>query len=402
MASQSAAGALPSRMFSARTGWARSENPLARRVSERRARGASVLDLTETNPTRAGLQAPASVLALLAHPDALAYTPEPLGTLHAREAVRADFARRGVLLDTAQIALTASTSEAYALLFKLLCDPGDHILVPRPSYPLFDYLAGLESVEVDHYPLAYDGQWHLSVDALQRGLTPRTRAVVAVHPNNPTGSFLKRDEAEALADVCARHDLALISDEVFADFAFTEDARRAGSLAGSEEALTFALGGLSKSCGLPQLKLGWIGIAGPRALRQEAAARLEIIADTYLSVATPVQQAAPAILARQGELQRPLRERVAGNLERLRKTLASVTAASLLQVEGGWSAVLQVPLTRSEDEWVHGLLEDGVLVFPGYFFEMPREAFLVLSLLPEPAVFTEGVSILAAHVRAHA
>jgi alanine-synthesizing transaminase len=389
-------------MFSSRTGWSRSENPLARRVALRRASGAPVFDLTETNPTRVGLAAPASILALLAHPDALAYAPDPRGLPDARQAVCADFGRRGVPLETEQIVLTASTSEAYALLFKLLCDPGDRILVPSPSYPLFEYLASLESVEVDHYPLAYDGEWHLSRDALQRCVTPRTRAVVAVHPNNPTGSFLKLDEAEALAAVCAQHDMALLSDEVFADYAFVTDPRRAGSLAGTETALTFALGGLSKSCGLPQLKLGWMAIGGPAALRQEAAARLEIVADTYLSVATPIQRAAPAILARQHELQQPIHERVAGNLERLREALAPVTAASLLQCEGGWSALVQVPATRSEDEWTQGLIDEGVIVHPGYFFEMPREAFLVLSLLPEPAVFGEGVVRLCAHVRKHA
>ena len=389
-------------MFSARTGWARAQNPLAMRAAARLAQGALLLDLTESNPTRVGLRAHPSVLALLAEESALAYAPEPFGTKAAREAVRADFGRRGVPLETEQIALTSSTSEAYALLFKLLCDPGDRILVPRPSYPLFEYLASLESVEVDHYPLSYDGEWHLSPDALLASVTPRTRAVVAVHPNNPTGSFLKQEEMAALVAVCAARGLAILSDEVFADYALLEDPRRAGSLAAVGEALTFALGGLSKSCGLPQLKLGWIALAGEPALRREATARLEIIADTYLSVSTPVQHAAPAILARLPELQRPIHERIASNLAELRRALAPVTAASLLRCEGGWSALVQVPATHTEEEWAQGLLEEGVLVHPGYFFEMPGGAFLVLSLLPEPTVFAEAVGRLAQYVHARA
>jgi alanine-synthesizing transaminase len=274
-------------MFSARTAWDLTPNRLALLLEERRA-GREVLDLTETNPTRAGFVAPPDLLALLADPAALRYDPQPAGLPAARAAVAADFARRGVAVAPEHVVLTASSSEAYALLFKLLADPGDQVLVPQPSYPLFDYLARLESVEAAPYALAYDGEWHLPLPAVEAALTERTRAVVVVSPNNPTGSFLKREEAAGLAALCARRGLALIADEVFADYPLREDPRRAPSLAAEAAALSFALGGLSKSCALPQLKLGWIAVGGEAALREAALARLEVVADTYLSVGTPV------------------------------------------------------------------------------------------------------------------
>jgi alanine-synthesizing transaminase len=298
--------------------------------------------------------------------------------------------------------LTASTSEAYAFAFKLLCDPGDEVLVPRPSYPLFEYLAGLESVTARPYPVRYDGTWHIDMAELREAMGPRTRAIVAVSPNNPTGSFVKAAEAEELRDAAAAAGAALVSDEVFADFPLREDAGRAVTLFADGPALTLCLGGLSKSCGLPQLKLAWMALAGPAALRDEARARLEVVADTYLSVSTPVQHAAPTLLARRAELQAPIQDRIHGNLAALRTAVAG-TPATLLDVEGGWSAVLHVPATVSEDEWVLTLVEeDGVLVHPGYYFDFGREAYLVLSLLPPPATFVEGVARVARRVVATA
>ncbi|HEY8148836.1 MAG TPA: pyridoxal phosphate-dependent aminotransferase [Vicinamibacteria bacterium] len=379
-------------MFSARTGWTRAPNRLSAVVEARRRSGAPLLDLTETNPTRAGLRAPADVLFALADPAALAYEPEPLGRRDAREAIAADGRRRGAEIDPDRLVLTASTSEAYAFAFKLLCDPGDTILVPRPSYPLFEYLAGLESVQVRPYSLRYDGTWHIDLADLAEAFTDRTRAIVAVTPNNPTGSFVKGAEADALRALAASHGAALLSDEVFADFPLREDPGRVRTLFADGPALTLCLGGLSKSCGLPQLKLAWMALAGPAAAREEASARLEVVADTYLSVSTPVQQAAPAVLARAAELQAPIRDRIRANLGVLRDA-AQGTAATLLDVEGGWSAVLRVPATRGEDEWVIDLAEgDGVLVHPGYYFDFPREAYLVLSLLPPTSEFAEGVA----------
>jgi aspartate/methionine/tyrosine aminotransferase len=386
-------------MFSSRTRWDRTENRLSRLAQARRRAGLPLLDLTESNPTRAGLVAPPDVLATLTDPRALTYEPSPTGLQAAREAVATDFGRRGFAVDAGRVVLTASTSEAYAFLFKLLADPGDAVLVPRPSYPLFDFLARLESLDVHPYALAFDGEWHLSLPAIEAALSPRTRAIVVVNPNNPTGSYLKRDEVSGLMDLCARRGLAVVSDEVFADYAFAPDSRRLTSVAADAPALAFSLGGLSKSCGLPQLKLGWIAVTGPEPLRNEALARLEIVADTYLSVATPVQHAAPALLARLRELQAPIARRVQANLASLRARLGADSPATLLPAEGGWNAVLRVPATLPEEERVCRLLETrGVLVHPGFFFDFEHEAFLVLSLLPEPAVFAEGVEHVLADV----
>jgi len=380
-------------MFSSRTRWHRTENRLARLVAERRRSGAPLFDLTVSNPTQAGLVAPADVLALLGAPSAAHYDPEPRGLSAARDAVVADYARRGLGMTADRLLLTASTSEAYAWLFKLLCDPGDAVLVPRPSYPLFEFLATLESVEAIPYALAYDGAWHLDVSALEAARTPRVRAIVVVNPNNPTGSCLRRDEAAKLLAFAAGHGLAVISDEVFADFRFRAASDLVTSLAGDGPALTFSLGGLSKSCGLPQLKLGWIAVSGPEDKLSEALSRLEIVADTYLSVSTPVQHATPALLRRLPELQAPILSRLLHNRRILESLVGAGSAATLLPADGGWSAVLRVPATQSEEERVCGLVErHAVLVHPGYFFDFPSEAFLVLSLLPDPEVFSEAVS----------
>jgi hypothetical protein len=359
-----------------------------------------VLDLTETNPTRVGLPYPADLLSVLADPASLRYEPAARGLPEARQAVAHDYRRRGFAVDPERVLLTCSSSEAYALLFKLLCDPGDAVLVPQPSYPLFDHLAGLEGVDARPYALHHDGEWHLSASAVAEAANGRTKAAVVVSPNNPTGSFLKVHEAEPLAALCAREGLALISDEVFADYAFTGDPRSLGSLVEEKRALCFCLGGLSKSCGLPQLKLGWIAVAGPDDAVEVALARLEMEADTYLSVSTPVQLAAPRILGRLPELRDPILRRVTANLEALRARLKTVETVTLLAPEGGWSAVLRIPATVSEEERVLGLLsEENVLVHPGYFFDFPSEAIFVLSLLVSPDVFAEGVDRILGRLR---
>ncbi len=380
-------------MFSERTRFDLRPNALAARLAERRAAGAQLIDLTQSNPTRAGLAGAPHLLAPLADAAALRYDPVPFGLPEARAAVAHDFARRGYPLGPDRILLHASTSEAYGFLFKLLCDPGDEVLVPRPGYPLFDFLAGLESVRVKSYALAYDGEWHLDLAVVAAALGPRTRAIVAVNPGNPTGAYLKRQELAGLEALCADRGIALVADEVFADFPLREDEQRAASVARDSRALAFALGGLSKSCGLPQLKLAWTAVVGPEPLRRQALERLEVVADSYLPVSTPVQVAAPALLARKQELQAPIRARVAENLGALRRALAAGSPATLLQPEGGWSAVLHVPATCSEEERALRLLdEDDVVVHPGYFFDFPGEAYLVLSLLPPPAEFGEGLA----------
>jgi alanine-synthesizing transaminase len=379
-------------VFSARTRFDLTPNRLASALQAKRRAGVRLIDLTQSNPTQAGLPYPDDVLAPLADAAGRRYEPSAQGLLVARQAVSADYARRGFSVPPERLVLTASTSEAYAFLFKLLADPGDEVLVPRPGYPLFDFLAGLETVRTSSYPLVYDGEWHVDLAGVRTALTDRTRAIVVVNPGNPTGSYLKAPELAALQALCAERQLALVSDEVFADFAAGEDPQRVASVARDGPALAFSLGGLSKACGLPQLKLAWIALSGPEALRQEALARLEVVADTFLSVATPVQVAARAFLSRVSELQAPLRARVDRNREALRRAVGPASPATVLASEGGWYAVLQVPATLGEEERTLRLLErHDVLVHPGYFFDFPREAYLVPSLLPPPDEFDEGV-----------
>ena len=387
-------------MFSSRVPGDFAPNVLSRRIDERRAKGDLLLDMIESNPTRAGFLAPADVLALLGRAEGAHYAPDPRGLLAPREAVCRDYASRGVAVSPDHVVLTASSSESYSLLFKLLAEPGDEILVPSPSYPLFEHLARLDGLSVRTYPFRYDQEWHVSVDALAGLMTPRTRAVVVVHPNNPTGSFLKRDESDALVSLCARSGVAIIADEVFADFAFDDDPHRAGSFAASSDALCFALGGLSKSCGLPQLKLGWIAASGPSAPLDEALTRLEFVADTYLSVATPIQLALGEILARKADLQAPIKERLRRNLSALAAAAPIHPELSILDVEGGWCALLRCPATRSDEERALMALDEGVIVHPGHFFDLDGGCFLVISLLCDPALFDEGLPrLLDAAVR---
>jgi len=338
------------------------------------------------------------MLKALSSPRALRYEPEPLGIESAREAVASYYAARGVDVSPARIVLTASTSEAYAYLFKLLANPGDEILIPRPSYPLFDFLAGLESVRVRQYPLRYDGSWHIDFHALegliQSDTHSPTRAIVAVNPNNPTGQYLKHIEVSRLEALALRHDLALVSDEVFADYSFSQDLLRETMLAHDRSALSFSVSGLSKVAGLPQMKLGWIVVNGPQA--DQAIERLELIADTYLSVATPVQLALPKLLEIADGVRSQIQERTRANLSFLSEKLVR-SPANPMHVEGGWYTVIQMPRTHSEEEWATILLgRQGVLAQPGYFFDFESEAFLVVSLLTAPDVFQEGVERLRA------
>ena len=385
--------------FSERSGFDLTPNRLAQLAQQKRRAGAEVLDLTLSNPTEARLRTPPNLLVGLADPRGLRYEPDPRGLLRAREAVASDFARRGFAVPAERIVLTASTSEAYGFLFKLLCDPDDIVMVPRPSYPLFEFLARLENVRTAFYDLDHDGEWHVSVEKLAAAIPERARAIIVVNPNNPTGHFLKRSEAAAIEALCAERALALVSDEVFADYAFGPDPRRVVSLARDGPALGFALGGLSKSCALPQLKLAWIAVTGPPALRETALGRLEIIADSYLSVATPIQHAAAGLLDQLPALQAPVRARLETNRAALERALAG-SAITSLGSEGGWCAVLRVPRTVPEEDRVLELLErHGLLVHPGFFFDFPTEAFLVLSLLPTPKTFARGVSLLVKNVK---
>jgi alanine-synthesizing transaminase len=356
-------------MFSRRLTWDSTPNPLSELVARKRASGQRILDLTESNPTHAGIEYPQIVFD---DPKMMVYDPASFGMLSARERIAGEYK-----VEVNRVILTASTSEAYSWLFKLLCDPGDEVLVPRPSYPLFDYLAALEGVVVKPYHLRYSEGWF--VDLADIRITERTKAVVVVNPNNPTGSYLKPSELDGLVKLAREHDLAIISDEVFSDYALEAGVVR--SLVGVEDAVTFCLNGLSKLVGLPQMKLGWIIANDPASLE-----RLEIIADTYLSVGTPVQTGLPKLLALKTRVQDQI-------MARVRENLALVKGARY--VEGGWYAVLQVPRTKSEERWALELLErQNVLVQPGYFYDFEQEAFLVLSLLTPTEVFREGLARL--------
>jgi alanine-synthesizing transaminase len=366
-------------------------NALARLIQAKRRAGAAIVDLTESNPTQVGLSYPDDLLAPLADARALEYEPQPLGLWAARAAVAADFRRRGIVLSADRVAVTASTSEAYALLFKLLCDAGDEVLIPHPSYPLFEHLTRLESVQAIPYALEYHGSWRLDVESVRRAITGRTRAILIVSPNNPTGSILHRDDLAELVDIAAAAQAPLIGDEVFADYRI-DPAPHATHILADGNVVAFSLGGLSKSAGLPQLKLGWIGFGGPSDRVDEVLAAYEIVADTYLSVATPVQAAAAALIERGAAIRSQILARVKRNLDALRKAAGTVPAVSVLPVEGGWSAVIQMPSVMTEESLVLALLEhDDVLVHPGYFFDFPREAFVVVSLLVEPVIFDRAI-----------
>lgn len=381
-------------MFSRRLPGSLPENALARAVAARRASGRPLVDLTASNPTTVGLDHPSELLSELASPRNLIYEPHALGHAAAREAVAADFARRGTPVAADRIVLTASTSEAYSWLFALLCDAGDDVIVPRPSYPLFEWLTKLASVVAIPYRLEYHGRWTIDIDALDAAVTTRTRAILIVNPNNPTGSYLTKGELEAIDRVAP--DLPLIGDEVFWDFPLDAAPASRVSVLASSRRLVFSLGGLSKSAGLPQVKLGWIAIGGEPPVVAAVRDRLEIIADTYLSVSTPVQTAAPRLIAGGERLRAQVIERARANLAELWRVVAANPALELLRVEGGWSAVVRVPATRAEEDLAIALVEeDGVLVHPGYFFDFEREAYVVVSLIVPPDDFARGVAALA-------
>ena len=379
-------------MFSSRLPRALEENAVTQALARLRTAGTPIIDLTETNPTQVSVPYPQDLHAMLASPAALTYSPEPLGLPSAREAVSREYARHGVVVSADRIVLTASTSEAYSTLFKLLCDAGDEVLIPQPSYPLFELLSRLDNVETVPYALHMHGGWSLDRASIERALSPRTRAVLVVSPNNPTGSVISREDSEWLSRCCADRNLAIISDEVFADYGLSQRGKEAKGPWGNG-ALRFSLGGLSKSAGLPQMKLGWMAVSGPDALVAEALSKLELICDTYLSVATPVQVAAASLIEAGAAIRGAIQARVTTNLQKCRELVATQPHITMLEPDAGWCVVLQVPATESEEHMVLRLLEEQhVLVHPGYFFDFPNEAFLVLSLLPEPDVFADGVS----------
>ena len=380
--------------FSERTNWNTETTDLARAHRKRLESGLPIADLTASNPTRCGFVYPPSLLAALTDPRALDYDPQPNGLLPARQAVSAYYAAHGVALDPQQIILTTSTSEAYSFLFRLICDPGDEVLILQPGYPLFDFLAALDDVRLKSAPLVYENGWQIDPEGIRRAITPRTRAIVVVHPNNPTGHFTKPSEAAELARFCREFRLALIVDEVFLDYSF--GAQPESFARGLEGVPVYVVSGLSKIAALPQMKAAWIAVTGPNPNQapDQALARLEIIADTFLSMNAPVQWALPAWLAGRAAIQQQIRHRVAANLAVLDRAIGTVESVQRLAAEGGWYAVLRIPALNPDDHTVMALLERGVWVHPGYFFGLPESGWLVVSLLaPEPE-FSNGVAIL--------
>lgn len=383
-------------MFTRRTSWPLAANALSQRLEALRAAGTPILDLTESNPTRCSFAYSDDLLEPLADSANLRYEPSPRGWLPARESICRCYAEAyDVVVEPSQIVLMASTSEAYSWLLRLLAEPGERVLAPQPSYPLFNYLADLNDVHLDAYPLVYRDGWQVDVERLRAAVRPDTRAIIAVQPNNPTGSCLNDQELDAIRRLSRERHLALICDEVFADYRYPEGAGRFRSAAGHGDILTFTLGGVSKALGLPQVKVAWIVVSGPTSLRDEALARLEMIADTYLSVNTPAQRALPRWLAQRQAIQRQILQRLLDNRRYLVEQVATSGACQVLNADGGWYAVLRAPSVRDDEAFCLDLLErDHVLVHPGYFFDFPDPGYLVLSLLLPQKQFRDGAGRL--------
>jgi alanine-synthesizing transaminase len=389
-------------LFARRTTWNRRLNKLTSAVEARKKSGRAILDLTGSNPTRCGLPIDDQlILGAFSDPEILAYTPEARGRLEAREAVATLYRDRGVEVLTDSIFLTASTSEGYSHLFRLLANPGETILVPAPSYPLFEFLAGVNDLRLVSYPLLEDDDFAIDIPALEAAASESgVRAILLVSPGNPTGTYVKENQWKAVVEIGKRNGVPLIVDEVFLDYRLDELRENSrelpGTRAGEMGVLTFVLDGISKMLALPQMKLGWVAVSGPEADQREAVSRLEVIADTYLSVGAPVQAAMPVLLPRREKLQRPVAGRIRANLQVLEKSFQPGSTVSLRVPEGGWSAVLRVPSILSDEEWAINLVEEsGVLVHPGYFYDFPGEGHLVVSLLPEEEAFRRGIALVA-------
>jgi aspartate/methionine/tyrosine aminotransferase len=382
-------------MFSDRTNWKLTRNRLTEALDEVRSSRARVLDLTLSNPTRAGLHYDEPlILRSLASPRAMDYDPQPKGLSSARAAVVEYYqAQHGIHVNAERLILTTSTSEGYSFVFRLLCNPGDELLVPKPSYPLFEFLGDLQDVKLVPYPLIYDHGWQMDFPSLQKAVTHRTRGVIVVHPNNPTGSYVHVHEQDSLNKFCREHELVLIADEVFLDYSHNGALQR--SFAANQDVLTFTLSGVSKISALPQMKVAWIATSGPAALVEAAQARLEVIADTYLTMNAPIQWATPALLGQRQSIQRQLLDRVLANLAELDRQLPAQKTCQRLSVEGGWYAVVRVPVTQTDEELAVDLLRrKSVLVHPGHFYDFPSDGYLVLSLIVQRAEFAEGMGRL--------
>ena len=379
-------------MFSSRTDWNTTPNRLSGLAAEKYLRGESIIDLTESNPTKCKFSYPSEeILNTLSDRSVLSYQPEPRGLLSARKAITEYYAAQGIALTPEQIILTSSTSEAYSFLFKLLCNVGDEVVVPQPSYPLFEYLCQLNDITLRYYRLAYDGEWHIDFTSLEAQLSERTRAIVLVHPNNPTGSYLKQNEFDRICSLASEHHSSLIADEVFGPYDISPGVDCANILTSQSFMPLFSLNGISKLLGLPQLKLSWIFVHGDLQQKGEALNRLDIIADTFLSVNTPVQIALPRLFRFSSDIRNQIRLRIQTNYKLLQNIFAD-SNTSVLRVEGGWYAILHLPQKHSDDNWAEEILiHQNILVQPGHFFDMEQESCIVISLLPDSRIFKETI-----------
>jgi len=386
--------------FAKRTNWELLSNRLMTHLHDMRHEGVQIIDLTESNPTRCRFHYPKEkILSALGDPTNMIYDPSPAGSLDAREAIADYYQNKGFGVSPHQIFLTASTSEAYTFLFRLLANPGERILFPRPSYPLFEFLVDLNDIKMDVYPILYQedeeqkrGFWAIDFETLEGEIQSTTRGIVIVNPNNPTGSFIREGELHQVNKICQKNNLAIIDDEVFLDYRFQEEYKPLSFVVNCE-VLTFVMGGLSKTLGLPQMKLSWIVVNGPEDLVRTVTERLEIILDTYLSVNIPAQNALKNWLAWQPQMNMEILTRLKANHKFLVETLMEIPECKLLPIQGGWYAILKLPPTQKEEEWVMDFLtKDHVFVHPGYFFDFYEEPRIVLSLLPPEEQFQEAVN----------
>jgi alanine-synthesizing transaminase len=387
--------------LSRRTSWHRQQNKLTVLYENLRSRGKQIVDLTVSNPTKCGFDY-SSILPPSLKNQSLIYNPDARGLFSARQSVAQYYREKNIIVDPENIFLTSGSSEAYSHIFKLLCNPGDTILVPQPSYPLFDYLAELNDVHLAYYNLNYDGEWHVDLASIATAIAEShspVRAIILVHPHNPTGMFLKHDEYRSIKDITAVHDLALIVDEVFIDFPFSDDPRRWCSTTGETDVPIFTINGLSKSCGLPQMKLGWIVVGGSSEIVDEIVSRLEIICDTYLSVNIYAQEILPVLMQAGSSVRHQIIERTHDNYKFLVDTIGANNKCTVLYNEGGWYAIMRVPNTKSDELWSLELLENiGIYVQPGYFFDFPRGGYLILSLLLDQQIFKKSISGIVDHI----
>ena len=412
MATKSRSDRVQEKMFAERTNWNLAPNALSEALAKHLAEGKRLYDLSASNPTECSFEYDnAGILDSLGDPAALAYVPDPKGLLRARQSVAEYYAARGDNVDVDDIVLTTSTSEAYSFVFRTLCNPGEELLVPAPSYPLFGFLADISDVRLVSYPLIYDNGWQIDFHTLEQAITARTRGVIVVNPNNPTGHFVKRHEAEMLNEICTTRRMAVIADEVFLDFVHCDSMRRRDgtkfganrgstsqqpqTFASNTGALTFTMSGLSKTCGLPQMKAAWLVTTGPEDMKAQALGRLEVIADTYLSMNAPVQLAIPALLQQRQGFQKQLMTRIRKNLAELDRQLSGKKACTRLEIEGGWYAVLRVPVTRPDDELAVELLRlKSIYIHPGHFYDFPTDGYLIVSLIMPEQGFAEGIRLL--------